>query len=211
MHRTRLGHILIRSCSVRCWRDSDAFCQRSLRPDKINQHTQRSTCPWAPGVRIFMNMTVLDIHKVQWMPATPAWAQAAGKEVRRRRLCPTGNKLTKTRGGAEEKEGQKVGKAGEGHFFMWFIRIWTPSFSLFLCNISPSSIAVAIKWISKIPELHRYHYQEISGCWKQNQRMMLSRSPQLDFCTLVNNRLMIFLMHKCDFSVLILAFQRKLS
>lgn len=156
MHRTRLRHMLILSCTVGCWRDSDTFCQRSLRPDKINQHTQRSTCPRARGVRIFMNMTVFDIHKVQWMPATPEWAQAAGKEVRRRRLCPTGNKLTKTRGGAEEKEGQKVGKAAEGHFWKWFIRIWTPSlFYLFLCNINPSSVVGAIKWITKIPELHR--------------------------------------------------------
>lgn len=48
------------------------------------------------------------------MCATPAWAQAVGKEVRRRRLCPTENKLTKTRGGAEEKGGQKMGKAAGG-------------------------------------------------------------------------------------------------
>lgn len=38
-----------------------------------------------------------------YMCATPVWLQATGKEVRRRRLCPTGNRLTKSRGGSEER------------------------------------------------------------------------------------------------------------
>lgn len=86
------------------------FCQRSLRrSDKANSHAQKVSL-FLRGVWKFMNMTAYDVHNVSWMCATPAWARAVGKEARRRCLCPTGNKLTKT----ERRSGRKRRTKG-GH------------------------------------------------------------------------------------------------